>query len=316
MSNEELLNKRWEKTDRTLKEYLYKFEELSFEIIDDLLDIFDSLDVKYEDLNKTISKRELRKLDKKINDWKEQGIYDGYFEYLINSKEKYTYRDLIEILIYSVYALKEKKIKKYAKNIFLEVANSTYNQGYEEMSNQYKIRRKTPLEWEYVYSLLTIPTLNIHFYKYLNALSMQSTDEVMKKAITCYQQDINITEEILKDILKKQKNRLLCINDGKYSGVIDDLSRIVGNNAYLKVSDDIEDIQVRFIAEMDYKTTKMCRGMDNMLFFVHKTNKFYRYSEIDHKDVYYEVKGLVQGVNLPPINNHFHWCRSTITYLT
>lgn len=315
MSNEDLLNKRWEKTDKTLKEYLYKFEELSFETIDDLLDIFDSLDVKYEDLNKTISKRELRKLDKKINDWKELGIYNGHFEYLVSSKSTYTYRDLIEILIYSIYALRENRIKKYTKNILLEVANNTYNQGYEEISNQYKIRRKTPLEWEFIYSLLTIPTLNISFYQYLSTLSMQSTEEIMKKVITCYQQDRYITEDILKDISKKQMNRLLCINDDKYSGVIDDLSRIVGNNAYLKVADDIEDIQVRFIAEIDSKTTKMCSGMDNMLFYVHKTNKFYRYSEIDKRDVYYEVKGLVQGVNLPPINNHFHWCRSTITYL-
>ena len=59
----------------------------------------------------------------------------------------------------------------------------------------------------------------------------------------------------------------------------------------------------------------MCESMNNMLFFVNDWNKFYRYSDIDGRDVLYTVKGLEQGINLPPINNHFHWCRSTVTYL-
>lgn len=51
-----------------------------------------------------------------------------------------------------------------------------------------------------------------------------------------------------------------------------------------------------------------------MLFYVNDWNKFYRYSDIDGKDVLYTVNGLEQGINLSPINNHFHWCRSTVTY--
>ena len=54
--------------------------------------------------------------------------------------------------------------------------------------------------------------------------------------------------------------------------------------------------------------------MNNMLFYVNDWNRFYRYSDIDKKDVLYTVKGLETGINLPPIDNHFHWCRSTITY--
>lgn len=58
--------------------------------------------------------------------------------------------------------------------------------------------------------------------------------------------------------------------------------------------------------------THLC--FSSMLFYVNDWNKFYRYSDIDGKDVLYTVNGLEQGINLSPINNHFHWCRSTVTY--
>ncbi len=92
----------------------------------------------------------------------------------------------------------------------------------------------------------------------------------------------------------------------------------IANKSLLKAGEDVgqKKLRARFIAEIDDRTTKMCDGMNGMLFYVNDWNRFYRYSDDDKRDVLYTIKGLEVGANLPPINNHFHYCRSTITYLT
>ena len=313
MSNEEILNTRWEKTDKTLKDYMKKFQRLEGETLDKLLDMFDSLDITYQDLNKPISKREKRKLDRKIEEWQEQGILTGYFKFLVMSKRKLKYSDLLEILIYGIYVEQEQKMKEHSKNAIRIVADDCFYQGIDDLPQEIEKPKKTPLEWEFIWSLLWIPSYNKSWNEYLDLLAMTHQQEMYKKFIAILQRKEKINELTIKPLLRKQTNKMILINDGKFSGALDDMCRLVGNKAYLKPAEEL-DIECRFIAEMDSRTTKMCHGMNNMKFKVNGTNKFYRYSAIDDRDVLYVVKGLVQGINLPPIENHFHWCRSTITY--
>ena len=118
----------------------------------------------------------------------------------------------------------------------------------------------------------------------------------------------------LEALLEKQRNRMVNIHDGKESGAIVDLAHQLWNQMYIEPYRS-ENVQVRFIAAMDNVTTKMCKGMDNMLFYTNDWNRYYRYSDLDKRDVLYTTFGLVRGENLPPIDNHFHWCRSTVTYM-
>lgn len=310
MSNEEILNKRWLKTDKVLKSYLKEFNSLSKDTIDELIEVFNSLDITYNDLNKTISKAEKRKLDKKIKEWKKQGILVGYFAYLISSKNKITYADLLEILIYAIYVNQAEEIKNLSKEIFTLVAEDIYLQAMDER----KKKKKFSFTWEYIWSLLWIPTYNKNWDSYLQLLTLTNEQEMYKQLLTIIQQEKLINENMLRDLIKKQMNRIISINDDKYSGVLSDTCRQLGNKIYIEPFKEEKNLQIRFIAEMDKRTTKMCSGMNNMLFYVNDWNKFYRYSDIDGRDVLYTVKGLEQGINLPPINNHFHWCRSTITY--
>ena len=60
---------------------------------------------------------------------------------------------------------------------------------------------------------------------------------------------------------------------------------------------------------------KMCNSLEGQVFYLNKMNTYQRYSDLDNRIVTYHTKGLVVGENLPPISNHFHWCRSDITYL-
>ena len=114
-------------------------------------------------------------------------------------------------------------------------------------------------------------------------------------------------------ILQQQENQLINVNGDKESGVFTDAARQVWNASYIEPYKN-ENVQVRFIAEMDNVTTKMCRGMDNMLFYTNDWNRYVRWSDYDKRVIMYTTFGLVAGENLPPIDNHFHWCRSTITY--
>ena len=312
MSNDEILNQRWAITDKTLKDYLNKFDELGEEIIDNLIDMFDTIDIAYNDLNKPISKTENKKIDRKIQEWKDNGLLIGYFEYLVRSKGKLTYSDLIEILIYGIYAEQESKIKKQSKKVFTKVAKDIYSQALDEVP--VKPKKEFSLTWEYIWSLLWIPTYNKSWDDYLKLLTLTDYQETYKQVLGVIQQDKQLTRDMLKDLVKKQTNRIISINDDKYSGALSDTCRQLGNKIYTEPFKEQKDLQVRFIAEMDERTTKMCKSMNNKLFYVNDWNRFYRYSALDDREVLYTVKGLETGINLPPVNNHFHWCRSTITY--
>ena len=312
MSNDEILNKRWKMTDKILENNLKHFKSIGIDTIDDIVEMMESLDITYNDLNKPISKADKRKLDKNIKEWKKSKLFNGYFAYLVTSKNKYTYADLIEILLYWIYIVQEKQFDELSKLVFIEVADDVYNQALDEIP--IKPKKKFSLTWEYIWSFLWIPTYNKRWEEYLKLLTMTNQQEMYKLIIGNLQQDRPIKEADLKELTRKQVNRVISINDGKYSGVLSDTSRLLGNKVYTEPFKEEKGLQVRFIAEIDKRTTKMCEGLNNQLFYVNDWNRFYRYSDIDKRDVLYNVYGLEIGVNLPPINNHFHWCRSTITY--
>lgn len=312
MSNDEILNKRWKMTDKILENNLKHFKSIGIDTIDDIVEMMESLDITYNDLNKPISKADRRKLDKNIKEWKKSKLFNGYFAYLVTSKNKYTYADLIEILLYWIYIVQEKQFDELSKLVFIEVADDVYNQALDEIP--IKPKKKFSLTWEYIWSFLWIPTYNKRWEEYLKLLTMTNQQEMYKLIIGNLQQDRPIKEADLKELTRKQVNRVISINDGKYSGVLSDTSRLLGNKVYTEPFKEEKGLQVRFIAEIDKRTTKMCEGLNNQLFYVNDWNRFYRYSDIDKRDVLYNVYGLKIGVNLPPINNHFHWCRSTITY--
>ena len=62
----------------------------------------------------------------------------------------------------------------------------------------------------------------------------------------------------------------------------------------------------------------MCNSLNEQEFYINKENIFYRYYGETQKELRIQkikCKGLVLGVNLPPITHHFHYCRSYIIYL-
>ena len=132
--------------------------------------------------------------------------------------------------------------------------------------------------------------------------------------LTVYVGNETVTDEQLRVRIIKQGNRILLVREDKFSGGLEDTARVVMNNAYTERFKEIPKLQVRFVAVMDDRTTKMCQTLHNQLFYLNDLNRFERYSEADKGIVTYEIFGLLRGLNLPPIENHYHNCRSTITY--
>lgn len=321
MSNNTILEKRWTFTDRKLKEYLSIYKKINVKTQDNMQDIFNSIDYEYTDLNKPISKSKRNKLNRVIDEWEEDGLLTGYFKYsveLLMSKRYITNEELLNILLWGMYIKERNELNKYEKNLFMEIGQNLYAQGVEELNP--KKKNKWSLTWEYIWSLLCLPNIKGSSWNvYVEALPLTCSQEICRQAVIQLQQGkkLNIEDDIFKNIINKQGNRYISINGDKISGALDSQVVEIANELLLKAGNDYgnKKTQVRFIAEMDERTTKMCKGMNNMLFYVNDWNKFYRYSAVDERDVLYTVKGLKRGINLPPINNHFHYCRSTITYM-
>lgn len=321
MNNNTILNNRWKYTDNRLKEYLRVYKKISSRTQDNIQDIFNSISYSYIDLNKTISTSSRKKLERIVDEWKENNLLSGYFKYKVDElmkKKNITNEEMLDILLWGAYVKERSQLDEYEQQLFIDVGNNLYKQGIDEIKP--KKKKKWSLTWEYIWSLLTLPNIKgDKWTTYVEAIALTYSQEIKRQAMINLQQNkkLDIFDDIFQNIIKKQQNKYLSINDDKYSGALDSEVVEIANQSLLRAGEDAGDkqLQVRFIAEVDERTTEMCLSMDNMLFNVNDWNRFYRYSASDGRDVYYVVKGLEVGVNLPPINNHFHYCRSTITYL-
>jgi hypothetical protein len=85
---------------------------------------------------------------------------------------------------------------------------------------------------------------------------------------------------------------------------VDGIKSVAGDNA-----------KVRFIGISDERQTQMCKSLDNQEFYIHDWNEFKRYSKTNDSIVKCRCFGLVIGLNCPPIDDGFHFCRSYIMYL-
>lgn len=322
MDNKTILNNRWNYTDLKLKDYLRIYKKTNLKTQDNIQDIFNGIDFNYMDLNKPISNNQRKKLSRVVDEWKQLELLKGYFEYKvieILNKRYITNQEMLSILLWGAFVKERSQLDEYEEVLFIEIGQDLYKQGIDEIKPTKK--KKWSLTWEYIWSMLCLPNVKgSSWITYIEALALTNAQEIERQTIIQLQQNKkpNIEDDVFKNILKKQQNRYISINDDKISGALDSQVVEIANKSLLKAGEDVgqKKLRARFIAEIDDRTTKMCDGMNGMLFYVNDWNRFYRYSDDDKRDVLYTIKGLEVGANLPPINNHFHYCRSTITYLT
>lgn len=289
------------------KEFVDIFKDTSYELID----LFNYLKVKPSELNKKVPDSVKRRLLSKISNWKKNGIVKGYFDYLIKNTKKYTYANVLMLMTYGIYFEKRNQIVNISKNIFQIVAKDSYNRGYTDLFKKSPFSYEI-LTWAYISKFLNVLNSNMNFEEYMNYLAQISAQESYTKLLQFIRQESDIKLKDLKKTIQKQKNRILNVNDDKYSGVLDTLSIQLGNEIYINVSPKNE--KCMFIAEIDDKTTPMCLSLNGQIFNTRDKNTFIRYSDELKRNREYTIDGLVEGINMPPIIDHFHYCRSTLTF--
>lgn len=316
MNNKEIINKRYEVTDKTLRKYLKRFKSLFTLIYDDIYNLFYQLEITPKTLNNVVNSKIKRQLNNKISQWKEDGIYEGYLKYKVSQLRIYTYANVLEVLVYGTYYEKQKKINSYSDEVFKIVADDAYEQAKKECPIK---KDFDDLEWDVILGFLFLYNVNKTYYEYIEMLLANCSQETFRYLLNCYQQGIMLNEQELLMLINKQLKRVVNVNETskgetKFSGVLDDMCSSLVNEIYLYPLRNEDYIKVKFVAIIDNRTTKMCKSLDGQTFYVNRENDFTRYSDADKGIVTIKVEGLVSGVNLPPITDHYHHCRSTITY--
>ena len=312
----------WEQHDKYMKQLKLLYNKTSKQTQNRLQELFDTFNFTLENIYNIADNKTKKRINTYIESWKEQGLLTGYFGMLANNIYKRTRvknSEILELLIYSAYIEEQNRIKEQEKQIMYEDANYYYEQGQQEVN---KKKKPSILAMALFLALLDQPNYSgFNWKQYIEATIQYNAQQIYKQAILNIQQqkDLEIDSSEFQTIINRQNNQKLNINNDKISGAVD--LQMIGLNNLIKI-EGIKEVaednsKVRFIAVEDDKTTLMCDNLNNQEFYINKENVFDRYYGETQKELTMQrirCNGLVLGLNLPPIQHHFHYCRSTIVY--
>lgn len=313
MTRETILKRRWLKTDKALEKASREIHKEYRYIADDIFDELNTLQFTHEKMSRKVPENIRRKVQRRMERYYlEENFYVMYLLLTMN----YTYKRVLEFLIYDAFHEHFKEVKRISKGVFNTCAEDIYKQAESDIRKSYGDVTVKPLTERQINEMARLPALDQTFSEHIDTEAISQAQETCEYVLSITMISDDIDEKLLEAKLQKMGNRIILVQDGKSSGTLDDTARIVGNTAYMTVAtaDDDKKFQARFIAELDDRTTKMCKSLDLQLFWVNDWNDFYRWSDANKDYVKCHIFGLQTGVNLPPITDHFHWCRSTITY--
>lgn len=254
-------------------------------------------------------------------EYKNLNDYGKFWANKLLKRTKIQNNEIVEFLIYILYNEKDNELDEYENMAIEELVEYTYEAEIEAIKKDMPEDRwkkskllNPPLYVLYGMSLLALPNANGYIWKdYKDAMTLYNSNETYRHLLTNGDKD-------LKDLLLRQKGRYIKkkqnpSKEDTYTGALEDELVYVINQTKLKAYEDTGINKVKFIAVEDKKTTLMCQTLDGQEFWVNKLNVYDRYSAMDDRNVVYRTQGLKVGENLPPINNHYHHCRSTIQYI-
>lgn len=315
----------WNYHDTKMQELKQLYNKTSKQTQNKLQEIFDTFNFTTENIYNIADNKTKKRINTYIEQWKEQGLLknNNYFTVLANNIYKRTRvknSEILELLIYSSYIEEQNKLEEKEKQIMYENANYYYQEGIKEVE---KKKKSSVIPMALFLALLDQPNYSgFNWKQYIEATIQYNAQQIYKQLIINIQQQKNleIDSDEFQTIINRQNNQKLNINNDKISGAAD--LQMIGLNNLAKVegikSNADDNAQVEFWAVTDEHSTEMCQSMNMIRFYINKENKFDRYwgnSKKDIKLMPVRVKGLVPGINLPPIMYYWHWCRSTIRYV-
>ena len=319
----------WQYHDKKMKELKKLYLKTSKQTQNRLQEIIDTFKFDFDALYNIADTKTKNRVNTYIEEWKDKGLLTGYFGTLaknIYSRTRVKNSEILELLIYGAYIEEQSKIQEQELNIMYDDANYYYQEGQQEVNNTLPKKERKPiniLKWALFLSLLDQPNAKGYVYEqYIQATIQFNAQQIYRQAIIDLQQQNkpDITNDIYQNLLKRQSNYRLNIKDGKATSGDVDVTLIGLNNMAkvegIKLLD--KDAECLFVSDLCEHVTQMCSNMNGYKFKVSGWNSFDRWYGETAKDLRLErvkVKGLVLGINLPPITHHFHYCHSTIMYL-
>lgn len=316
----------WQYHDTKMLELKQIYNRISKQTQNKIQTVFDTFNFTFDNLYNIADNKIKQRINTYIEEWKDKNLLNGYFGMLcknIYNRTRVKNSEILELLIYSAYIEEQSKLQKTELNIFKEDTSYYYQQGQEEVNNTLKAKRKVSVIPDAIFlALMDAPNYSgYNWNQYIQTTIQYNTQQIYKQVITDLQQqkELEINSSEYQNIINNQIRQKVNINNGKISGATD--LQLIGLNNLAKV-EGIKSIdknaKIRFIAISDENSTDMCQSMNNMEFYIDKENIFDRYwgeTKKELKLMRVKVKGLVLGINLPPIIHHWHWCRSWIIYL-
>lgn len=265
-------------------------------------------EIKNNPLNKPIPKYLKEKGDRFLNELSATGYILFVKDEFLNNKNP-NYSDYTNMMCIAIYYYQLQELKEDNFKFFVNVSKDGYGQALEELSKVKKVNDMFDIS--IVYSLLNAPLLGYNLNAYLVSLALKQAEDFKKLLLTLI--DNNISIENFKSLFIKQQKAFVNVNDS-ITGCMVDFAVTFANQSFVKAGIDNNFKKIRFIAQEDSRTTRMCQSLNNQIFYTDDINVFERYSENAKGYIKYKIKGLKVGVNLPPINDSYHHCRSTFTY--
>ena len=325
-----ILNERWNEVDNNMSTFYSKNQKINRRMYDNLQSIFEWIKFDYSELNNYANMSDISRLRTRIEELKDEYGLEGYIGYELTNysrRKKLRNKDLLLALLMVEYYRQYKEQNKAEDILFDQIKNVEYRKvSIETAKVLNKKIPKEPIEMpevDWLGILLGIGANGFKWRDYKEGNLNYNTRKLYELIIIHIQQgkETNINDDDIKKLLGKQerayinrtkKDKVYEDYKNDFSGSLDNQVAFLVNQVALKGMKNQGCKKVQFIAVEDEKTTKMCSGLDGQIFEIDGINRYYRYSAEDGKDVLYTTKGLETGANLPPINNHYHNCRSTI----
>lgn len=246
-----------------------------------------TLNLNNENLYNIADTKTKKMIDTYVEEWRTQGLLkdNSYFSILaknIYSRTRVKNSEILELLIYGAYIEEQSKLDKYEQQIMYDDMNYYHEVGQEEVLKANKKKDKPSiLDMALFLYLLDQPNYTgLNFKQSIEATIQYNANQLYRQALINIQQqkELEIENNEFHNIINRQQNTKLCINDDKISGFMD--MQMIGLNNLSKVEgikEQDNDAKVRFIAVEDNKTTLMCKSLNNQQFYINKENIFDRY---------------------------------------
>lgn len=326
--NNTILNERWNEVDSKLSTFYSKNTKINRKMYDNLQSIFDWIKFDYSELDNYASASDIVRLRSRIEDLKEQYGLEGYIGYQLteySKKKRLKNRDLLLALLMIEYYRQYKEQNNLETELFDEIKNVVYKQVTIQTATVLKKRPPKKIEIPRAWWLGLLAKAGYTGYEWLTfkegtlGYNVRKLYELILVQIQQGQKP-DVKDSSIKKLLEKQERAYLGKAKEKqtrnyrneYFGSLDNYLAYLVNQIVLQAIKDQGCKKVQFIAVLDETTTDMCASLNHQIFDIEGINIYKRYSLEDKAIVVYKTKGLEVGANLPPINNGFHYCRSTI----